>query len=84
MPHCHSVSDAPERVIDNPTYGEDEATGQCNSHKETQQYNSTVSDYEPINTESKAEHGHTLSENSILHIEDTHYGQSSSDSTQPE
>ena len=33
----------------NPTYGEDEAMGQCNSHKETQQYNSTVSDYEPIN-----------------------------------
>ena len=64
-----SESDAPERVVENPTYGENDATRQ-NTYEGVEQYSRTGPDYEPIQRDPNIEENYTsLEEATVPHIE---------------
>lgn len=64
-----SESDVPERVMENPTYGENDAPPQ-NTYEGVKQYSRTGPDYEPIERDPNAEEHYTsLEEATVPHIE---------------
>lgn len=66
-----SELDAPERIVENPTYGENDAPRQ-NTYEGVEQYSRTGPDYEPIERDLNAEEHYTsLAEATVPHIEYT-------------
>lgn len=86
MFHCasYSTSDAPEHIVDNPTYGENESGGHNNNNIEdgTELYSRTGPHYEPIAREPNSTDYTSLEEATARHSQDLSYDQTSLDSVQ--
>ena len=68
-----SELELPERVVENPTYGENEGIGHQNTYDGAEQYSRTGPDYEPIerdpNTDQENYCNTSLEEAAVHHIE---------------
>ena len=71
MSFSSSKSGALERIVENPTYGENDAP-RHNTYEGVEQYSRTGPDYEPIQRDPNAEEHYTsLEEATVPHIEYT-------------